>query len=110
LGEDDLTARPVLGTPGGDLPLQGAELYRLIPSGGLVAEEGEQCGGLQRGIPFKLAGDPGPVRRKRVRPRAIATRLRELARQTAAPLIGPGRAHAHPGTCRGLLLGSTFGS
>src|SRR3954451_21100000 len=76
----------------------------------LVAENGEQRGGLQRGIAFKLAGDPRPVCRKRVRPRAVAAGLRELTGQATTSLIGAGRAHAHPSTRRGLLLGSTFGS
>ena len=110
LGEDDLLARAVLGTPGGDLPLQRAELHCLVSTGGLVAQDGKQRGRLQRGISFKLLGDPRPVRFKRVRPRAVATRPRELAGQAAAPLIGPGRAHTHPGSRRGLLLGPTFGS
>jgi hypothetical protein len=110
LGEDDFLTRTVLRPPRRHLPLQRPQLDGLVAPRVQRAEQGKQRSGLQRRVALELADHPRPVRLERVRARTVATRLHQLAGQAAASLIGTGRAYAHPGTRRGLLLGSTFGS
>ena len=80
LGEHHLTIRSVLRTPGGDVPLQGAQLPLLIATRLAFAQQSEQRLTLQRWVVLKQLGDPRPVVGKRVGPRAVRPRLLELAR------------------------------
>ena len=87
-----------------------ADLARLVATRVQRPEQSEQRGGLQRVVALELADDPWPVGCEWVRPRPVAAWLLELAGQLAKPLIGTGRAHAHPGAGSSLLLSAAFGA
>jgi hypothetical protein len=108
--ENHLSVRTVLRTPGSNVPLQGAQLPRLIASRLALAQQAEQRLALQRWITLEQLGDQRPVFSKRVGPRAVGPRLLELAGQPSAAFIRPRRAHAHARTCGSLFLSSAFGA
>jgi len=80
LRKHHLTVGTVLAAPGGDVPLQRPQLTFLIATWLTVAQQPEQRLALQRRVVLEQIDDPRPVVGKRVGPRAVGSRLPELAR------------------------------
>ena len=106
--KDHGLGRSVLGAPGGDMALEGAELAGLVAPGVAQAELGKQGFDLERGVTLELLLHPGPIVHEGVGAGAVDAGLLQLAGKGSGLLIFASGALTHPGAGGGVDLGFAF--